>query len=89
MTSHAFNPGVRHEYQLEAVIAHFGIPDHDGGHYIAFVRVFRPRIRFDDHSVEAVNEPGALEENFPETAALSRTASTLLDVLNTTEQAIL
>jgi hypothetical protein len=74
---------------LAAVIAHFGIPDDDGGHDIGFVRVFCQWIRFDDCGVEVVNESGALGENFPETAAWSQTASTLLYVSNTTEQAIL
>jgi ubiquitin C-terminal hydrolase len=87
MTSDTFNRGVRHEYQLEAVIAHLGIPDHDGEHYIAFVWVFGQWIRFDD-SGEAVNERIARGENFPETAASSQTASIGLSVLNTTEQAI-
>jgi hypothetical protein len=89
MTSYAFNRGVRHEYQLGAVIAHFGIPDLDGGHDIAFLRVFGQWIRSDDSGVEAVNESGALGENFPEIVTSSQTASTLLYMLNTTEQAIL
>jgi hypothetical protein len=53
------------------------------------VRVFDQWIRFDDCGVEAVNESAALGENFPGTAASSQTASILLYVLNTTEQAIL
>jgi hypothetical protein len=89
MTSHAFNRGVRHEYQLRAVIAHFGIPDHDGGHHIAFVRVFGQWIRFDDSGVEVVNESGARGENFPQQAGMSQTASTRLYMVNTTEQAML
>jgi hypothetical protein len=35
------------------------------------------------------DEMGALGENFPEAAPSSQTASTLIDVLNTSEQAIL
>jgi hypothetical protein len=89
MTSHAFNGGVHQENQLGRVIAHFRIPDHDGGHYIAFVIVFGQWIGFDDCGVEAVNESGAPGENFPETAPSSQTASTLLDAFNTTEQAVL
>jgi hypothetical protein len=33
MTSYVLNRVVRHEYQLGAVIAHLGIPDHGGGHH--------------------------------------------------------
>jgi hypothetical protein len=87
--SHAFNRGVRYEYQWGAVIAHFAIPDHDGGHYIAFMRGFGQWIRFDDCGVETVNESRALGENFPGTAASRQTARTLLYVLNTTQLAIL
>jgi hypothetical protein len=89
LTSYAFHRGVRYEYQLGAVIAHFGIPDHGGRRAIAFVRVFGQWIRFDDWGVEAVIESEALGENFPETAASSQTASILIYVLNATEQAIL
>jgi ubiquitin C-terminal hydrolase len=89
MISYAFNRGVRYEYQLRAVIALFGILDHDEGHSIAFVRVFGQWIRFDDSGVQAINESAALGVNFPETAASSQTASILLSVLNTTEEAIL
>jgi hypothetical protein len=91
MTSSAFHRGVHYEYQLGPLllIAQLWISDHDGGHYHAFVRVFGQWNRFDDWDIEAVNESGALGENFPDPAASNQTAGILLCVLNTSKRAIL
>jgi hypothetical protein len=51
---------------LAAVISHLGNPEKDQGHYMTFLRIFSQWIWFNDAEVEAIEEPAALHENFPE-----------------------
>jgi uncharacterized UBP type Zn finger protein len=66
MIPYAVQTENHYPYQLAAVISHLGNPEKDQGHYMTFLRIFGQWIRLNDTEVEAIEEPAALHENFPE-----------------------
>jgi hypothetical protein len=80
MTPYAVQTENHYPYQLAAVISDLGNPEKDQNHYMTLLRIFSQWIIFNDTEVEAVEEPAALHENFPETKGSSQTAIILLYV---------
>jgi ubiquitin C-terminal hydrolase len=74
----AFHEGICPRYQLATVISHLGRPPQDVGHCMAFLKISRQWMRFNDTEVEAINQSAALEGNFPENDRSTQTATILL-----------
>jgi hypothetical protein len=74
------HPGTSYQCQLAAVISPLRLLDEDLGHHMHFLRVVGQWIRSEDTDVRAVEEPAALQENFPETEDSIQTANTLFSV---------
>jgi hypothetical protein len=72
MIPYTFEQVTRYQYQLAPDISHLDVPQEYLGHYITFVRAFGQWFQFDDTDVQAVDESGALEDNFSETEKMPK-----------------
>jgi ubiquitin C-terminal hydrolase len=71
---------VPHRYQLVGVVAHSGELQQNTGHYISLVNISGQWFRFDDETIEPVEEGYAVQKNFPQPESTDPTAMMLLYV---------
>jgi hypothetical protein len=76
-TQFGYNPPFRFRDQLAAVVAHLGVMAKGLGQYFTCCRLWDRCVRFNDSSVELVNDHEALEANFPEERTSTQTAGML------------